>query len=476
MPNKTLIFIPTYNEGENIDEIVRQLLALNLEVDLLFIDDNSPDGTGKKLDLLAAQHPNLHVQHRTGKLGIGTAHIAGLRWAYQQGYQNLVTMDCDFTHSPDYIPDFIKNSTDADIVVGSRYLQEGSLSTWNKKRLFLTRLGHVLTDTFLNMPYDATGSFRLYRLDRLAPGFVDLIQSPGYSFFFESLFILNQNKYRIVEIPTHLPARTYGHSKMKLSDAVHSLKQLTTIFFERLFNPKKFQISKMQKKIESQTDIIDPQNWDEYWARSGKKSSHAIYDVIAIFYRKFIIGPSLTKFTKKYFKPEDIVLHAGCGSGQVDAEVRKYTKVIPLDISLEALTLYRQSNPDTQEVLHGSIFDIPLEDASIDGVYNLGVMEHFNAEEINLILREFRRVLKPNGVVLLFWPPKFGLSVMVLKGAHYVLNNVLKKNIQLHPHEITHISSRKHAKQILSAAGLTLVDYSFGVTDLFTHAIVVGRS
>ena len=476
MPNKTLIFIPTYNEGENIEEIVRQLLALNLEADLLFIDDNSPDGTGQKLDLLAAKHPNLRVQHRTGKLGIGTAHIAGLRWAYQQGYQNLITMDCDFTHSPDYIPEFIKNSADADIVVGSRYLQEGSLSTWNKKRLFLTRLGHFLTDTFLNMPYDATGSFRLYRLDRLSPGFIDLIKSPGYSFFFESLFILNQNKYRIVEIPTHLPARTYGHSKMKLSDAAHSLRQLTTIFFERLFNPKKFQISKIQKKIEPQADIIDPQNWDEYWSRSDDKNSHAAYDLIAIFYRKFIISPSLTKFTKKYFKPGDIVLHAGCGSGQVDAGVRKYTKVIPLDISLEALTLYRESNPDAMEVLHGSIFDIPLDDASIDGIYNLGVMEHFNTQEINAILTDFRRVLKPNGVVLLFWPPKFGLSVLVLKGAHYVLNNILKKNIQLHPHEITHITSRKHSKEILKNAGLTLVDYSFSVNDLFTHAIVVGRS
>ena len=198
--------------------------------------------------------------------------------------------------------------------------------------------------------------------------------------------------------------------------------------------------------------------------------------MIAIFYRKFIISPSLNKFTKKYFKPGDIVLHAGCGSGQVDAGVRKYTKVIPLDISLEALTLYRESNPDAMEVLHGSIFDIPLDDASIDGIYNLGVMEHFNTQEINAILTEFRRVLKPNGVVLLFWPPKFGLSVLVLKGAHYVLNNILKKNIQLHPHEITHITSRKHSKEILKNAGLTLVDYSFSVNDLFTHAIVVGRS
>jgi dolichol-phosphate mannosyltransferase len=475
MSKETLIFIPTYNEGENIEEMVRQLLALNIDADLLFIDDNSPDGTGKILDLLAAKHPNMKVQHRSGKLGIGTAHKIGLEWAYKQGYQNLVTMDCDFTHSPDYIPEFIKNSTHADIVVGSRYLQQGSLSTWNKKRLFLTRLGHFLTDTFLDMPYDATGSFRLYRLDRLSPDFVRLIRSPGYSFFFESLFILNQNKYQIVEIPTHLPARTYGHSKMKLSDAIYSLKQLSNLFFERLFNPKKFKISKISNQKVHNPDIVDPQNWDEYWSRSGPKSSHAVYDLIAIFYRKFIISPSLTGFTKKYFAPNSTVLHAGCGSGQVDANVRSHVKVIPLDISLEALALYQVSNPDAREVLHGSIFNIPMQDSSVDGIYNLGVMEHFDQAEIQNILDEFRRVLRPNGVIVLFWPPKLGLSVLVLKGAHYVLNSILKKNIQLHPHEITYITSQKHAKQILERAGFKLEKYSFGISDLFTHAIVVGR-
>jgi len=475
MANKTLIFIPTYNEGENIGEIVRQLLALNLDADLLFIDDNSPDGTGNKLDLLASKYSNITVQHRSSKLGIGTAHKAGLQWAYEKGYQNLLTMDCDFTHSPDYIPEFIRHAENADIVVGSRYLQEGSLSTWDKKRLFLTRLGHFLTDKFLHMPYDATGSFRLYRLDRLHKGFLGLIQSPGYSFFFESLFILHQNNYRIIEIPTHLPARTYGHSKMKLSDAIQSLQQLGTLFFERLINPKKFQIPKMNNKIKMQDSIVDPQNWDEYWSRSGGKKSHAIYGLIAIFYRKFIISPSLTKFTKKYFKPTDIILHAGCGSGQVDIEVRKYTTVIPLDISLEALALYQKSNPDTLEVLHGSIFNIPLQDSSIDGIYNLGVMEHFNPEEIHSILTEFRRVLKPGGTVLLFWPPKFGISVLALKGIHFILNNVLNKNIQLHPHEITHIVSRKQAKTILEYSGLQLKAYSFGITDLFTHAIIIGE-
>jgi ubiquinone/menaquinone biosynthesis C-methylase UbiE len=262
---------------------------------------------------------------------------------------------------------------------------------------------------------------------------------------------------------------------MKLSDAIHSLKQLSNLFFERLFNPKKFKISKISQQKVHNPDIVDPQNWDEYWSRSGPKSSHTVYDLIAIFYRKFIISPSLTGFTKKYFVPNSTVLHAGCGSGQVDAKVRSHVKVIPLDISLEALALYQVSNPDAREVLHGSIFNIPMQDCSVDGIYNLGVMEHFDQAEIQNILDEFRRVLRPNGVIVLFWPPKLGLSVLVLKGAHYFLNSILKKNIQLHPHEITHITSQKHAKQILERAGFKLEKYSFGISDLFTHAIVVGR-
>lgn len=239
---KTLIFIPTYNELENINAIISQLLALNLEADFLFVDDNSPDGTGKVLDDWAVKNPSIHVLHRSGKQGIGTAHQAGIAWAYERGYRNLITMDCDFTHSPDYIPKLLERAEEADIVVGSRYLQAGSLSTWNKKRLFLTKLGHLLTHLFLNMPHDATGSFRLYRLDRIPFELFALVKSPGYSFFFESLFIIKQNRFAIVEIPTHLPARTYGHSKMKVSDAINSLKQLGNLFFARVINPKKFQV------------------------------------------------------------------------------------------------------------------------------------------------------------------------------------------------------------------------------------------
>ena len=157
MANELLIFVPTYNEQENVELILGQLLALGLSADILFIDDNSPDGTGDLLDQLAARYPSVFVQHRSGKLGVGSAHVSGIRWAYDRGYKMLMTMDCDFTHSPDYIRDFLAKREDADIVVGSRYLLQESLSTWNAYRKLLTRLGHVLTVVFLKMPYDATG-------------------------------------------------------------------------------------------------------------------------------------------------------------------------------------------------------------------------------------------------------------------------------------------------------------------------------
>lgn len=225
---------------------------------------------------------------------------------------------------------------------------------------------------------------------------------------------------------------------------------------------------------EKKPEQID-QNWDEYWSRSSKKQSHWAYDQIAIFYRKFIIRPSLTGFIHKYFRAGDKVLHAGCGSGQVDGGISDYIDITALDLSTEALQLYQKFNPQVKNCIHGSIFDIQMPAASIDGIYNLGVMEHFDRQDIQKILLEFNRVLKPSGKIVLFWPPKQGLSVNFLKAVHFVLNNVLKKNISLHPAELVHISSPKEARQILQAAGFSMLEYSFGPSDVFTHAIVVGQ-
>src|ERR1022692_282269 len=205
--SKTLIFIPTYNEVENVERIYREIKSLNLGTDILFLDDNSPDGTGTWIDGLVEKNNDTFIIHRSGKLGIGSAHQAGIKWAYGRSYEILVTMDCDFTHSPSYIINFIRHSDKSDIVVGSRYMKKHSLASWNLFRKFLTKLGHFLTVNLLNMPYDASGAFRLYSLKNIDKNIFSLIQSNGYSFFFESLFILNYNKVRITEIPIELPSR-----------------------------------------------------------------------------------------------------------------------------------------------------------------------------------------------------------------------------------------------------------------------------
>lgn len=176
MSSRPLVMIPTYNERDNVERICGDILALGIELDILFVDDNSPDGTGPVLDALAARHANVRVLHRSGKLGIGSAHLAGIDWAYRQGYQLLVTMDCDYTHPPEYIPRFLELAGSHDVAVGSRYMLKTSLSEWNLFRKGLTLLGHFLTRNLLGMPYDATGAYRAYRLDRIPRQTFDLVQ------------------------------------------------------------------------------------------------------------------------------------------------------------------------------------------------------------------------------------------------------------------------------------------------------------
>jgi dolichol-phosphate mannosyltransferase len=151
-------------------------------------------------------------------------------------------MDCDFTHSPENIPDLLKYANEYDVVVGSRHMLGDSLNGWNLWRKCITRAGHILTSVLLKMPYDATGAFRLYRLDRIPPEVFRRVSSNGYSFFFESLTVLNLNGFRIKEIPIALPPRTYGHSKLRFSDMVHWLVFMFGMAWNIQFNRKKYQI------------------------------------------------------------------------------------------------------------------------------------------------------------------------------------------------------------------------------------------
>ncbi len=238
--SKTLIFIPTYNEKDNVEWLYTSIQSLQLPLDILFVDDNSPDGTGDILDELASKHSEVKVVHQQGKAGIGKAHKVGIDWAVQQGYKTLVTMDADLTHSPQDIPKLLQHSDQFPVVLGSRYMQQNSLDGWNPLRKMLTRIGNFLTTTLLGIKQDATGAFRVYRLDIIPAELFHSVRSNSYSFFFESLHLLHGNHFKIKEIPIALPPRTYGSSKMQLKDILGSLKILFVVFIESKFRRKKF--------------------------------------------------------------------------------------------------------------------------------------------------------------------------------------------------------------------------------------------
>jgi dolichol-phosphate mannosyltransferase len=470
---KTLLFIPTYNERENAPRLCEQLLALSLPIDILFIDDGSPDGTGVVLDEIAATNSSVKVAHRDGKQGIGSAHQFGIKYAYENGYELVLSMDADFTHRPEDIVRLWELRDQAEVVVGSRYSKRDSLPGWNLLRRCLTKAGHALTVLLLRMPYDATGALRLYRIDRIPQAAFQLVESRGYSFFFESLYVLFKNGFQITEIPIVLPARTYGSSKMDIREVKRSVGLLVKTFAQSIISPSKFRIGAPLEKHEINTHFHDPQGWDDYW--EVKKTGWSfVYDLVADIYRKLLIRPSLNRFIKSSFDPGARLLHAGCGGGQVDSQLREYADILPLDISVNALNWYRRVNGNCK-VLHGSIFDIPLSSGSMDGVYNLGVMEHFTEDEIVSILKEFHRIIKSNGTIVLFWPPEFGLSVSFFKCLGSLLRVFGKKDAKFHPDEITRVRSREHVRGLLEAAGFEMSRYYFGPRDLYTQAMIVGK-
>jgi dolichol-phosphate mannosyltransferase len=237
---KTLIFIPTYDESDNVGPMHEQIVALGLDADILFLDDASPDGTGAILDGIAKSDPRVRVIHRAGKLGIGGAHLDGIAYAYEHGYEKLVTMDCDFTHSPSLIPVFLERGETADVVVGSRHVARDSLPGWSLPRKLLTKFGHVLTEQLLGVSQDATGAFRVYDLRSLPRKVFGLVRSHGYAFFFESLLILDRNAFSIAEVPIQLPARAAGHSKMSIVEIRRAVTTLGKLFVATRLEPSRF--------------------------------------------------------------------------------------------------------------------------------------------------------------------------------------------------------------------------------------------
>lgn len=468
---RSVLIIPTYNERENVEGIYGAIVALGLDVDLMFVDDSSPDGTGDVLDRLAAADPRVSVLHRPGKLGVGGAHRDGILRAYEVGYDVVITMDCDFTHSPDDVRRLVSASPAFDLTLGSRFLSRESLPGWNPLRRALTLFGHFLTRRLLGLPWDATGALRVYRLARIPREIFERVESRGYAFFFESLFLLSRNGTSIGEVPIVLPARTYGHSKMSFREASRSLRRVVELSWTSFRDPARSLLPRTPPKLDER--IVDTQGWGAYW--SEREGSASFYSRVASLYRRFVLRPGLNREIRRQFPAGSRLLHAGCGSGEVDRDLATEMSLTAVDISPAALALYVRNNPRASEVRHATISALPFPDGCFDGVYNLGVMEHFEAGEIDAILAEFRRVLRPGGRLVVFWPHARGSSVLVLRAAHWVLNTLLGRGVRLHPHEATLLASREHAEGFLRRSGLEPVRFAFGPGDGFVQAVVVAR-
>ena len=217
------------------------------------------------------------------------------------------------------------------------------------------------------------------------------------------------------------------------------------------------------------------QDWDAYWAgRKHTRVERSAYDVVASFYRNVLIRPTLNRVIKAEFLAGARLLHAGSGGGEVDADLVGYAQITALDISPNAADLYRSRYSGKARAVVGNLFDLSTLGETFDGAYNLGVMEHFSEDQIVLILRQLHDTLAPGGRVVILWPPVYGLSVLALHVIHFVLNGVLRRNIALHPAEPTKFASRAQAERLFSAAGFALKSISFGPSDAFTYAIVVG--
>ncbi len=220
--NPNLILVPTYNERRNIESVYRRVFRNAKNCDLMFIDDNSPDGTGQLVEALARKDKRVQVLHRPGKEGLGTAYIQGLKAGIRAGYQNLLAMDADLQHDPVNIPRMLDLMKDYDLVMGSRYVTGGVMENWGRSRLLISGMANLCAKILLGLnPQDCTCGYKCYKASFLKRIDLDRILSKGYVFQVEILFRMQRAGARIAEIPIVFQIRHQGVSKLNIGEMTH---------------------------------------------------------------------------------------------------------------------------------------------------------------------------------------------------------------------------------------------------------------
>jgi len=231
-----LLIIPTLNERKNITILFKKIKKIDQRLNILFVDDNSTDGTREEILDLKKKNKSINFIFRPKKMGIGSAHKDGLKYAYKKKYKIILTMDADGTHNPKYIKKLIKFSSQFDLISTNRFEQKNSLVEWPIQRRFLTKVRYYLINILLGINYDSSGAYRCYNTKNIKLNDIMEAKNNGYSFFWESLYLLNKKKYSIKEIPIYLPYRKVGSSKMTMKDIIGSLLYLIKYFFKNLIS------------------------------------------------------------------------------------------------------------------------------------------------------------------------------------------------------------------------------------------------
>ena len=237
MRDRACVIVPTYNEIENLAQIVPAILAASREVDVLVVDDNSPDGTGRVADELAAREPRVRVLHRALKEGLGRAYLAGFAEALARGYGRILEMDADFSHDPSRLPALLEASRDVDLVLGSRYVEGGGTVNWGFGRRALSRGGSFYARTILGLSVrDLTGGFKCFRREVLEALDLATVRSTGYAFQIELTYRACKRGFRIREVPIIFADRRVGKSKMSRRIVVEALWMVWNIRFDKAAN------------------------------------------------------------------------------------------------------------------------------------------------------------------------------------------------------------------------------------------------
>jgi len=235
---QTLVIVPTYNEAENIPPLVEQILTLEEKVDVLIVDDQSPDGTGEVADAIAEEHPRVQVIHREAKLGLGTAYTAGFIRALEQGYERMMTMDADFSHNPRYIPALLRLTETYDLAIGSRYVPGGGVRLWGVHRKLLSRGANFFARSALGLhAQDCTAGFRCYRASVLETVDPRSIQADGYSYLLEMLWRVQKAGFSVAETPIVFTDRRRGASKISQKEIFHAAGTVFRLTFSSGVTP-----------------------------------------------------------------------------------------------------------------------------------------------------------------------------------------------------------------------------------------------